>query len=171
MLKYYPVDRGNIFISNIDINDYSITNIRENISCISQNELLYTDTIKNNILMNKSISDDEFMKVCKLVYLDEFTNKLFLGYDTKLEEDGLNLSGGQRQRIILARMLLQNKKIMLIDEGLNAIDVNLERKILENIFKEYPNRTIIVISHRMENLDLFSQVVKLENMSYLEKVN
>ena len=171
LLKYYPVDSGNIFISNIDINDYSITNIRENISCISQNELLYTDTIKNNILMNKSISNDEFMKVCKLVYLDEFTNKLFLGYDTKLEEDGLNLSGGQRQRIILARMLLQNKKIMLIDEGLNAIDVNLERKILENIFKEYPNRTIIVISHRMENLDLFSQVVKLENMSYLEKVN
>ena len=171
LLKYYPVDRGNIFISNIDINDYSITNIRENISCISQNELLYTDTIKNNILMNKSISDDEFMKVCKLVYLDEFTNKLFLGYDTKLEENGLNLSGGQRQRIILARMLLQNKKIMLIDEGLNAIDVNLERKILENIFKEYPNRTIIVISHRMENLDLFSQVVKLENMSFLEKVN
>ena len=171
LLKYYPVDSGNIFISNIDINDYSITNIRENISCISQNELLYTDTIKNNILINKSISDDEFMKVCKLVYLDEFTNKLFLGYDTKLEEDGLNLSGGQRQRIILARMLLQNKKIMLIDEGLNAIDVNLERKILENIFKEYPNRTIIVISHRMENLDLFSQVVKLENMSYLEKVN
>lgn len=171
LLKYYPVDSGNIFISNIDINDYSITNIRENISCISQNELLYTDTIKNNILMNKSISDDEFMKVCKLVYLDEFTNKLFLGYDTKLEENGLNLSGGQRQRIILARMLLQNKKIMLIDEGLNAIDVNLERKILENIFKEYPNRTIIVISHRMENLDLFSQVVKLENMSFLEKVN
>ena len=121
--------------------------------------------------MNKSISNDEFMKVCKLVYLDEFTNKLFLGYDTKLEENGLKLSGGQRQRIILARMLLQNKKIMLIDEGLNAIDVNLERKILENIFKEYPNRTIIVISHRMENLDLFSQVVKLENMSYLEKVN
>ena len=171
LLKYYPVDSGNIFISNIDINDYSITNIRENISCISQNELLYTDTIKNNILINKSISNDEFMKVCKFVYLDEFTNKLFLGYDTKLEENGLNLSGGQRQRIILARMLLQNKKIMLIDEGLNAIDVNLERKILENIFKEYPNRTIIVISHRMENLDLFSQVVKLENMSYLEEVS
>ena len=97
---------------------------------------------------------------------------MFLGYDTKLEENGLNLSGGQRQRIILARMLLQNNNIMLIDEGLNAIDINLERKILKNIFEKYINKTIIIISHRLENMDLFNKVIKLENgkiSNYLTK--
>jgi len=163
LLKYYEIKRGNIYINGIDINDYSAVNIRENISCISQNEFLYTDTIKNNILMYQNISDDEFVKVCKLVCLDEFVNKMFLGYDTKLEENGINLSGGQRQRIILARMLLQNKKIMLIDEGLNAIDVSMERIILENIFENYSDRTIIVISHRRVNLDLFDNLIELSD--------
>lgn len=162
LLKYYKIDRGNIFIDKIDLNDYSISNIRENITCVSQNELIYTDTIKNNVIMYQNISDGEFLKVSKIVCLDEFVNKMFLGYDTKLEENGVNISGGQRQRIVLARMLLQNKKIMLIDEGLNAVDAVLERKILSNIFNEFSDRTIIVISHRKENLDLYDQVINLD---------
>ena len=88
---------------------------------------------------------------------------MFLGYDTRLEENGLNLSGGQRQRIMLSRMLLKKAKIILIDEGLNAVDINLERKILKNIFLEYMNSTIIVISHRYENLDLFNRVIHINN--------
>ena len=142
LLKYYQTNKDNIYIDGIDINDYSTSNIRQNISLISQNEFIFTDTIKNNITMNQNIDDNEFIEICKIVCLDEFANKLFLGYDTKLEENGVNLSGGQRQRIILARMLLQNKKIMLIDEGLNAIDIDLERKILKNIFSKYKDNTI-----------------------------
>jgi len=121
--------------------------------------------------MHQNISDENFIKVCKIVCLDEFVNLLFLGYDTKLEENGINLSGGQRQRIILARMLLQNKKIILIDEGLNAIDINLERKILKNIFNAYQNNTIIVVSHRKENIDLFDQVIKIQQDNNLEVVD
>ena len=171
LLKYYSIDYGNIFINGVDINNYSITNIRENIACIGQNEFIYTDTIRNNILIGNNANDEDFVRVCRIVCLDEFVNKMFLGYDTKLEENGINLSGGQRQRIILARMLLQNKKIMLIDEGLNAIDISLERKILENIFNEFSDRTIIVISHRMENLDLFNQIIKIEAGKNKEIIN
>ena len=96
---------------------------------MDKNEILYNDTIKNNIIMGRNINNNDFINICKLTYVDEFVNKMFLGYDTKLEENGLNLSGGQRQRIMLARMLLKKSKIILIDEGLNAVDINLERKI------------------------------------------
>lgn len=170
LLKYYQVDRGNIFIDGIDLNDYSLSNIRNNIVSVSQNEIIYTDTIRNNITMYQNVDDNEFMKVCKLVCIDYFVDKLFLGYDTKLEENGVNLSGGQRQRIVLARMLLQNKKIMLIDEGLNAVDIDLERKILLNIFKEFSDRTFIVVSHRKENLDLFDKIIELGKNNNLEGV-
>ena len=163
LLKYYQVNRGSIIVDGVDINDCSILNLRENICCISQSEFIYTDTIRNNITMYQNVNDKDFSNICKIVCLDEFVMKMFLGYDTKLEENGVNLSGGQRQRIILARMLLQNKRVMLIDEGLNAIDVELERKILRNIFEFYKDRTIIVVSHRRENLDLFNQIVEFEN--------
>ena len=162
LLKYYKTKRGTIYINNIDICDLTINDVRSNISAITQNEILFNDTIKNNIIMNRNITDDEFMEVCSLTFVDEFVKNLFLGYDTMLEENGLILSGGQRQRIILARALLKKAKIILIDEGLNALDINLERKILKNIFQKYKDISIIIISHRLENIDLFDKVIKLE---------
>lgn len=159
LLKYYPVERNMIYLNNIDINNLTIHDVRSNITTITQNEILYNDTIKNNIILDRNINDMDFFKICKLTCVDEFTNKLFLGYDTMLEENGLNLSGGQRQRIMLARMLLKPASIILIDEGLNAIDINLERKILKNILREYKHCTIIVISHRTENVDLFERII------------
>ena len=86
-----------------------------------------------------------------------------LGYNMPLEENGVNISGGQRQRIILARALLKESKIILIDEGLNEVDSNLERKILKNIFKYYHDKTFIIVSHRLDNIDLFDKVIRLEN--------
>jgi len=167
LFKYYQVKRNNISINNIDINDYSVFDIRNNITYISQNEIIFNDTIKNNILLDRNISEEEFLKVVKLTYTDEIVKDDLLGYDKILEENAVNLSGGQRQRIILARALLKNSKIILIDEGLNEIDINLERKILKNIFKFYNDKTIIIISHRLNNMDLFDKVIKLEN----KKVN
>ena len=145
--------------------------MRNNITALTQNEFLYNDTIKNNIIMNRNINDNEFLEICQLTYVDEFVKDMFLGYDTKLEENGLNLSGGQRQRIMLARMLLKPAKIILIDEGLNAIDINLERKILKNILKKYTECTIIIISHRIENLDLFKKIIHMDKGEIVEKIS
>lgn len=162
LLKYYSINRDMIYLNDIDINDLTIQDVRSNITTLTQNEILYNDTIKNNIIMGRDIDDNNFIEMCRLTYVDEFVKNMFLGYDTKLEENGLNLSGGQRQRIMLARMLLKPAKIILIDEGLNAVDINLERKILKNILKKYTENTVIVVSHRMENLDLFNKVIYLE---------
>lgn len=161
--KYYQIERNKILINNYDINDYSLLDIRKNIAYISQNEFLYSDTIKNNIILDRNVSETEFLKVCKLTYVTEIINNNPLAYNMRLEENGINLSGGERQRIILARALLKTANIILIDEGLNQIDIKLEKKILTNIFKLYIDKTIIIISHRLENVSLFDKIVNLEN--------
>ncbi len=162
-MKYYSVNRSTVFINNYDINDISLNTIKNNISYISQDEILYTGSIKDNIKLNRNIDDKEFLKVTKITRVDEIINNSLLGYDMILEENGFNISGGQKQRIILARALLKKSNIILIDEGLNQIDINLERKILKDIFRVYKNKTIIIVSHRKENIDLYDKVIKISN--------
>ena len=86
-----------------------------------------------------------------------------LGYNKMIEENGFNLSGGEKQRIVLARALLKKFNILIIDEGLSQVDVNMERKILKNIFDKFKDKTIIFISHRLDNLDLFDNLIRVEN--------
>ena len=163
LYSYYKVGRGTIMINDIDINDYALSDIRDNIGYISQNETLYTDTVKNNVILDRDCSYDDFLKVCKRTYVDEIVSSSPLGFDTFLEENGINISGGQRQRIVLARMLLKKWQILLIDEGLSQLDVNLERKVLKNLFRDYNDKTIIVVSHRNDNIDLYDKVVYLKD--------
>ena len=117
----------------------------------------------NNIILERDIDEKTYIDICRMVYVDDIIKDNILSYDYNLEENGANISGGQRQRIILARALLKNSKIILIDEGLNEIDINLERKILKNIFSYYKDKTIIIISHRLENIDLYNRVINIEN--------
>lgn len=160
IMKYYEVKREKIFIGNDDIND--IDNIRNSVSYISQNEILFTDSLYNNINLDNNDSD-KFTNVVKDCYVDEIINNNKLGYNMIIEENGFNISGGQKQRIILSRALLSKFNILLVDEGLNQVDVNLERKILKNIFNRYKDKTIIFVSHRLENLDLYDHFIELEN--------
>ncbi len=163
LFKYYNVKRNIIKINNRDINDYLLSDIRNNISYISQNEIIYTNTIKNNILLDRKIKYENFINTCNITYINDIVKDKFLGYDTMLEENGSNISGGERQRIILARTLLKKSKILLIDEGFSEIDINTERKILKNIFNSYKDTTFIIVSHRLENMDLYDQVLKIQN--------
>ena len=159
--KYYETPRGMVYINDKDIQDFELGDIRSNITYVSQNEILYTDTIKNNIILNRDISEEEYLKVSRLVYVEDIILKNKLSYDYMLEENGANISGGQRQRIILARALLKKGKVILIDEGLNEVDPKLEKKILKNIFREYEDRTFIIISHRKDNIEMYDKVINV----------
>lgn len=150
--KYYTVPRDKVYIDNVDINDYQ----ESNIVYVSQNEILFTDTISNNI------DSDNIIDISKICLIDEIVKNNQLGYNMLIEENGFNLSGGERQRIILARALANEFDILIIDEGLSQVDINMERKILKNLFENYNDKTIIFISHRLENMDLFNQVIKLK---------
>lgn len=149
--KYYDIPRNKILIDDIDINDY----ISSDVIYVSQNEILFTDTIKNNI------DSDDIIKLSKICLVDDII-KSQLGYNTLIEENGFNLSGGEKQRIILARALANNFNILIIDEGLSQVDINMERKIIKNLFNNYKDKTIIFISHRLDNMDLFDRVIKIE---------
>ena len=163
LYKYLEADRKTIYINGYDINDYSLSDIRENITYVSQNELLFNDTIRNNIILGREISEIDYLNICKILHIDDIVKDSIQGYDYVLEENGINLSGGQRQRIILARSLLKNSNIIMIDEGFNQIDITLEREILQDIFTYYHNKTFIIVSHRKENSDLYNRIIKIKN--------
>jgi len=168
LMRYYEIPRNQITINGYDINDYKDDVIKHNFSYISQNEILYTDSIYNNLKIDKNITEEQIIEISKKCFIDEFLNDL--GLNMLIEENGYNLSGGQRQRIILARALLKNFEVLIIDEGLSQMDINLERKILKNLFKMYENKMIIVISHRLDNMDLYDRVIELKNGEIVKDV-
>jgi len=160
LMRYYKTKNNNVFINNIDLNNYDINTLNNNILYLGQNEILFNDTLYNNLVFDNSNSS-KFLDVCNICFVDKIFDSN-LGYNMLIEENGFNLSGGEKQRIILARSLLKDFNILIIDEGLSQVDVNMERKILKNIFKYYKDKTIIFISHRLDNLDLFDNLIKIE---------
>lgn len=165
------VDNNFFFYNDKDINKYNTSAIRKDICYISSKETLFTDSIYNNIVLDKDVSEDTFDDVVRICMVDEFVDNKNLAYDMLLEEDGFNLSGGQKQRIILARSLLKNSNIYILDEALNQIDITKERQILNNLFKKYPDKTFIYISHRFHNSDLFDKKYRIEDgVSYNETI-
>ena len=140
---YYDNYKGDVIIDNYQSNKYSF----KNVLYVSPRETLFTGRVIDNLINN----NDE---ICEL---DSFIND----YNLLIEEDGFNISDGQRQRIVLARALV-NFNILIIDEGLSQVDVNMERRILKRLFEKYKDKTIIYISHRLDNLDLFDRFLKLD---------
>lgn len=169
---YYQVSNGNIYINNIEYNFYDKNNIGNKITYISQNEIIFTNTLYNNIKLDRNIKDKEISKQIKINYIDDIIKEKTIGLGEIIEENGNNLSGGERQRIILARSLLKSSDVILIDEGFSQMDSNLERKILKNIFKYYSDKIILVVSHRKDNLDLYDTYIEMQKgriKKYLQK--
>ncbi|MBP3635238.1 MAG: ATP-binding cassette domain-containing protein [Bacilli bacterium] len=160
LTKQLETKRNMIKIDNKDINKISLKDINDNICYVSQNEFIFTDSILNNIKLFKEAKKEELDKVLRITNIDEILKERKISLDFLLEENGHNLSGGERQKILLARSLLRNKKILILDETMNEIDSFSERKIIEKIKAEY-NITFILISHRDDNSDLFDKVISI----------
>lgn len=156
--QYYITDH--IFINQ---KESKLQNINPHVVYISQNEYLFTDTLYNNITLGKDVSTKQIDNIIEICALDSILSKSPFGIHQIIEENGFNLSGGERQRIVLARALLNYFQILLIDEGLSQVDINLERKILKKLFHYFPCKTILFVSHRLENQDLFDQLIKIED--------
>lgn len=167
LMKYYDTSRGQLLVNNIDINDYSEIN---GINYVSQNENLFTDSLINNLTLYEEYPINKILEVSNICCLNEIINSDSLGYNMFIEENGFNLSGGERQKIILARTLMKKFNVLIIDEGTNQIDIESERKILNNIFSKFKDKTIIVISHRLDNSDLFDKVIKMNLGEVIEQV-
>ena len=151
---------GEVFIGGINIKDIDISTIRDNILYVSQKEELFTGTIKDNILMNRDISNEDFLNICKICEVEDIVKKKNLRYDSLIENGAINLSGGEMQRIILARGLLKKVNIIILDEALSEVDKKLESKIIKNIRNYFKDKTIIYISHKNQKR-LFENVIDI----------
>ena len=168
LMRYIEVPYGMVSINNIDINHYHLENIRSNICYVTSNEYLFTDSLRNNICLNKEINEEEFLKITNICLVDDLVNNDELGYDKLIEENGFNFSNGERQRIILARSLLKKSNIYIFDEAFGNIDIDREKKILNNIFDYLKDKIVIVISHRFNNKKLFDRVIKIKDGDIIE---
>ena len=153
--------KGNITIGNINIKEYSLNTIRSNILYVSQQDKLFSDTIYNNIVLDKKISKRKLNYILKITKVDELISKKSLKLDSYIFDDGFNLSGGEKQRLILARSLVQNPKILILDESLSEIDKSTEKYILQNLDKHLSKTTIIYITHT--NTNVFKNIINITN--------
>lgn len=162
-------NKGNILIGGVSISDYSLGDIRNNITYVSQSENIFTSTVRENIIFNRDISPEEFIKVSKICKLENIVSTRPLRYESLISDDTNHLSGGEKQRIILARALLKTSKILILDEALSEVDYNLEADIIKNILDNYKDKTIIYVSHKNHEslFDRTLQVDKINENRYL----
>lgn len=153
---YYSSYCGNIYMNQKNINEYDKTELQKNIVYVSQQETLFTNTLYENLCMGKRMDMQQIEHILEITKVNEILEHRHIGLNTLIEENGCNFSGGERQRIILARTLLQKAQVYLFDESFSEMDANMERIILKNIMNLYPEKIMIVVSHRLDNQDLFN---------------
>ncbi|PHS68916.1 MAG: lipid A export permease/ATP-binding protein MsbA [Methylophaga sp.] len=170
LARFYPCSSGQIQIDGIDINALSLTNLREQISLVNQQVVLFNDTIANNIAYGQKahVSNDEIIAAAKAAHAWDFIERLPDGLATQVGQNGVLLSGGQRQRLAIARALLRDAPILILDEATSSLDTEAERHIqaaLEALMKQ---RTTLVIAHRLSTIEKADQIIVMHNGEIIE---
>ncbi len=170
--RFYDPQEGSIQIDNQNIKEVSLSSLRKNLSLVSQDVILFDDTVKNNILYAKpGASDEEIMKACKFAASDEFIKKLPNGYDTMIGENGVRLSGGQKQRISIARAILKESPIILLDEATSSLDAESEEIVQNAINNLTKNKTTLVIAHRLSTIHNADKIFVMKNGRIIDSGN
>jgi ATP-binding cassette, subfamily B, bacterial MsbA len=162
--RFFNLEHGTILIDDQNINTINLNSLRKEISIVSQDVILFDDTIKSNILYgNASASDDEIINACKFAAAQDFIEKLPNKYETIIGENGIKLSGGQKQRLSIARAILKDSPIILLDEATSSLDSESEaviQKAIENLTK---NKTTIIIAHRLSTIMNCDKILVFDN--------
>ena len=167
--RFYEPQTGKIFLDGQEINKVSLKSLRNNISLVSQDVILFDDSVENNIKYAKlNASDGEVKEACKLAAADEFIDKLPNKYKTVIGENAVRLSGGQKQRISIARAILKNSPIILLDEATSSLDADSEEKVQNAIFNLTKNRTTLVIAHRLSTINKANKIIVMKEGKVLQ---
>jgi subfamily B ATP-binding cassette protein MsbA len=168
--RFFNLKNGSILIDNQNISDINLSSLRKEISLVSQDVILFDDTIKANILYgNAFASNEEIIEACKFAAAQDFVEKLPNKYETIIGENGIKLSGGQKQRLSIARAILKNSSIILLDEATSSLDSESEfviQKAIENLTK---NKTTIIIAHRLSTVMNCDKILVFENGKIIEE--
>ena len=161
--RLYDVSEGEILIDGHNVKDYSLEYLRDQVGMVLQKNTLFSGTVKENLLWgNKEASDEEIKWACKQACVDEFIENFPEGYDTYLEQGGVNVSGGQKQRLCIARALLKHPKILILDDSTSAVDTATEASIKEAL-ASLKGTTKIIIAQRISSLQHANQIIILDN--------
>jgi ATP-binding cassette subfamily B protein len=162
--RFYDVQRGRVTIDGADVRDVDLTSLRSAIGVIAQDPFLFSATVRENIAFGRAdATDDEVERAARLAQAHEFVAALPEGYDTVIGERGITLSGGQRQRIAIARALVVDPRILILDDATASVDATTEAKIREGLREAMRDRTTIIIAHRLSTIALADEVVVLDD--------
>jgi ATP-binding cassette, subfamily B, bacterial len=162
LMRFYDVDTGRVTIDGIDIRDVSQFSLRQNIGIVFQETFLFYGTIRDNLLfVNPSRTDEDIANACKVANIYDTIMDLPDGLDTVVGERGVKLSGGQKQRISIARVVLKDPAIVILDEATSAVDTATEREIQSSIDNMLTNRTSFIIAHRLSTIKQCDRILVL----------
>ncbi len=164
LMRIYNIDDGMLFIDGVDVNTVPISQVRENLAYVPQDNFLFSDTIRNNIAFYTDEGDlDDIVRVASLADVDENIKEFPSTYDTVLGERGVTVSGGQKQRISIARALMKDAPILVLDDSVSAVDTKTEKTILDNLKKERAGKTTILIAHRISTVERMDKIILVED--------
>jgi len=172
LARQYPVEDGAIFLNGVDINQLSLASVRERVAYVPQDVLLFSDTVGANIAFgNPEASQEQIEAAAKICRIHEEIVGFSEGYQTRIGERGVTLSGGQRQRIALARAILLDRPMLIIDDSLSAVDLETEQEIISGLAAFLPGRTCLIVSHRIAPLQGAARIMVLEEGRLLAQGN
>lgn len=167
LLKYFDKYDGQVYIGNVNLKDIAPINISHNMTYVSQGSYINNDTLKNNIVYGRNVSDEEYERVLEVCNLKHFRDTKMMRNNFMIEDNGFNISGGERQKIILARSILKKSNYLILDEALSEVGLKEEIEIMKKIFDIFKDKTIIYISHKEEVINRFDLKYKLEGSEVL----
>ena len=168
--RFYDPTEGDVTIDGISIRDYDIESLRKQMGVVTQESILFNDTIYNNIAFGMpGVSEEAVMQAARIANADEFIRQTELGYQTRIGERGSKLSGGQRQRISIARAVLKNPPILILDEATSALDSESEKLVQEALFNLMKNRTSLVIAHRLSTIQHADEIIAIQDGQIAER--
>ena len=162
--RLYDVEEGTVYVGGKDVRRYDLETLRNNVAMVLQKNVLFSGTILNNLKWgNKDAPDEECKEACRLASADEFIEKMPEGYDTYIEQGGTNVSGGQKQRLCIARALLKNPKILILDDSTSAVDTATDARIRKAMATHIPGTTKIIIAQRVSSIESADHIIVLED--------
>lgn len=162
--RLYDVKIGAVYVGGINVKDYDIESLRNEVSMVLQKNTLFSGTISDNIRWgDENASQEEIIRVCKLAQADDFINKIPYKYEAYIEQGGTNVSGGQKQRLCIARALLKKPKIIILDDSTSAVDTKTDSLIRDAFIREIPDTTKIIISQRISSVQHADKIVVMDN--------
>jgi subfamily B ATP-binding cassette protein MsbA len=170
--RFYDPVKGSVLVDGIDTRDMKAWDLREKLGIVTQEAILFNDTVFNNIAFGlKDVSEAEVMNAAKVANAHDFIVQMEQGYHTSIGEDGSKLSGGQRQRISIARAILHNPPILILDEATSALDAESEKLVQDALFKLMENRTSLIIAHRLSTIQYADEIIVMEGGKITERGN